>query len=95
MWNQELILVYVFDLSINSSDFEFLDDLITLFRAYPWSYKNSLSEKLFDLMSKTYTGKDLIRNCTKHSGNFEMIGVRTSRQSTCNMLMKSTEVDQH
>ena len=66
--------VYVFDTLTNLFDFELQYDLIIMFRVYPWSYKNSLLEKLFDLMSQKYTGKRLIRNCTNHSGNLEIIG---------------------
>ena len=46
-------------------------------------------------MSQMYTGKGLIGNFTKHSDNFEMIGERTSKQSTGNMLMDFIDVNQH
>ena len=95
MWNVELTPVYIFDLLTNPSDFQLPDDLITMLRAYPWSQKNLLPRNLFDLISKTYTGKGLTRNYTKHSGNFERIWDRTSKQITCNMFMNSTEADQH
>ena len=53
------------------------------------------SDKFFEWTSKTYTIKGLIRNCTKHSGNHEMIWKRTSKQSILKMLIKSSKVDQH
>ena len=85
----------MFDSLTNSSDLELPDDLIAMFRSYPWSYKNFLSEKMFDLISQIYTGKSLIRKCTNYSSNFEMIGEWTSKQSIGNILMGSTDVNQH
>ena len=39
--------------------------------------------------------KGLIRNCTDHHGNFEMLGTRCSQQSNGNMLCLQDKVDQH
>ena len=48
-----------------------------------------------DLFRKTFQGKGLIRNCTYHEGNFEMLGERNSKQTTGNLLMLPKNVDLH
>ena len=54
-----------------------------------------LSDKLFDSILNTYRGKGLIRKYTKRSRKFEIIEEITSKQSTGNMPIKSSGVDQH
>ena len=48
-----------------------------------------------DLFRKKFQGKGLIRNCTYHEGNFEMLGERNSKQATGNLLMLPKKVDLH
>ena len=41
------------------------------------------------------TRKGLRRSCTNHEGNFEMIGERSSKQSTGSLLVLPKRVDKH
>ena len=87
--------VYILTFTKNPSDFELPDDIICIFRSYPWPFMNHFNQKIMDLFRNTFKGKGLIRNCTRHEGNFEMFGERNSKQSTGNLLMLPSNVDLH
>ena len=93
--NEQLDSVYSVNFATNPSDFELPNGYVTMFRGYPWPYQKSFPDIVYDVMSKTYTTKGLIRHRTHHRGNFEMIGKRMSKQSTSNMLMGKSQVDSH
>ena len=71
-------------MSCNSSpyDFELNQGLICIFRGYEWPFEQKITQHHHDLFTKIYTKKRLIRKCTHHYRNFEMIGRRCSKQST-------------
>jgi hypothetical protein len=71
--------------------------LCPIFRGYQWPFITSISEDVYDLLSLTYPKKGLIRSSVPHRGNFEMIGRRTSCQSTGSMcaLPKNTKNHQY
>ena len=87
--------VYELTCTRKPSDFEFPEHMICIFRSYSWSFINHLDEKVMDLFRKTFQGKGLIRNCTYHEVNFEILGERNSKQSTGNLLMLPKNVDLH
>ena len=76
-------------------DFDLPDNVISIFRGYKWPYKNCLKEKHYDLLKITYKNKGMIRKCTHHKGNFEMIGRRRSKQSSGTMFSLPKNVDNH
>ena len=79
----------------NPSDFDLPKGSVGIFRSYPWPFSNNLKDYYLDICGKTFAGKGLIRNCTNHSGNFEMLGLRRSKQSNGSMLCSQDRVDQH
>ena len=79
----------------NPSDFDLPKGSVGIFRSYPWPFSNNLKDYHLDICGKTFAGKGLIRNCTNHSGNFEMLGSRRSKQSNGSMLCSQDRVDQH
>ena len=87
--------IYVMKCKRKQSDFELPNNLITIFRSYPWPFVNSFHTGILELFKKTFKGKGLIRSSTHHEGNFEMIGERNSRQCSGNLLMLPTKVDKH
>ena len=68
--NKELNSFYALDSTTNVSDFEFIDNLILISTDLSIAMQKYLSEKLFYLISKTYTSKELVRQCEIHNGSF-------------------------
>ena len=74
--------IYAVSCKSSPYDFEIDQGLICIFRGYEWPFEQKLTHQHHDLITKTYRKQGLIRNCTHHYGNFEMIGRRRSKQST-------------
>ena len=73
--------IYKVEMRQNKRDIDIAGGII-LFRGFQWPYKKILDKNSFELFSKTFKGKGLVRHCTSHQGNFEFIGVRKSNQSS-------------
>lgn len=87
--------LYVMRLRKYVPDFSLPFGCISVFRGYQWPYSTDIPDDVFDLLANTYTGKGLIRNGVPHYGNFEMIGRRTSNQSTGSMIALAKETHNH
>ena len=79
----------------NKSDVGIGNNCVTVFRGYRWPYETKIPDNVFELLASTYSKKGLLRNCVDHLGNFEMIGKRTSNQSTGSMCAKSGNTINH
>ena len=93
--NDDFQDVFLLPCTRNPSDFELPPNMICIFRSYPWPFVNYIDKNILELFRNTFRGKGLIRNCTYHEGNFEMLGERNSKQSTGSLLMLSKHVDLH
>ncbi len=62
----------------------------SVFRGYQWPFVTEIHDDVYELFSKTYKRKGLIRSSVPHQGNFEMVGRRTSKQSTGSMVAIDT-----
>lgn len=87
--------IYLYRLRKNIQDFELPFGGVSVFRGNQWPYITSIPENVFDLLARTYTSKGLTRKGVPHSGNFEMIGSRTSNQSTGSMICFSSNTQLH
>ena len=76
-------------------DFELNYNLISLFRGYLWPFEKVLNNMHLQLLQDTFPKKGLLRKCTQHNGNFEMIGKRRSKQSTGTMFSLQENVHEH
>ena len=77
------------------TDFELPHGVISIFRGYSWPFKHCLNNTLLDLIKQTYKQKGLLRSCTVHSGNFEMIGPRRSFQSNGSLIVHPKYLNLH
>ena len=73
--------IYKVEMHQNKRDIDIADGIV-LFRGFQWPFEKILDKHCFELFSKTFKGKGLVRHCTSHQGNFEFIGVRKSNQSS-------------
>ena len=77
------------------TDFDLPRGTVSIFRGYSWPFMNCVKETHFDLIQRTYQSKGLVRHCTKHYGNFEMIGERRSYQSNGSLIIDPDYVMEH
>ena len=87
--------VFEMELVNKTTDFELPDGLTSVFRCYKWPFLNCMEDVHYTLFNKTYKNKGLIRHCTNHFGNFEMIGTRRSYQSNGSMTVDPRYVMDH
>ena len=97
MVQTDLGIPNIFMMSYEKSlhDFELLKGTISIFRGYNWPFLKSMKTHHYEILSQTYRNKGLIRKCTEHQGNFEMIGKRRSKQSNGTMFCHPKNVDKH
>lgn len=93
--NENIDGLHVMTYENNPNDFELTEKTISVFRGYIWPFKNKLQHDHYEACSKTFTSKGLVRNCTTHNGNFEMIGPRKSKQSTGSLISLPEDVNKH
>lgn len=87
--------VYEVDLESNTNDFDLPKGLTSVFRGYQWPFVNCVQDIHFDMLKKTFTKKGLVRHCTTHYGNFEMIGTRRLYQSNGSLIVDPDYVIDH
>ena len=87
--------IYSMALQSLPTDFDLPRGTVSIFRGYSWPFINCVKETYFDLMQRTYQSKGLVRHCTKHYGNFEMIGERRSYQSNGSLIVDPEYVMEH
>ena len=87
--------IYLMRLTRNVPDFHLPSGCVTVFRGYQWPYESNVSDSVFHLLSMTYGEKGLLRSSVPHEGNFEMIGKRTSSQSTGSLVALPLKTSDH
>ena len=84
-----------FEIGEENDDYDLPADIVSIFRCYRWPFENSLEDDILEVMQQTFTRKGLVRKCTEHCGNFEMIGVRRSCQSNGSLIIDPDYIKKH
>ena len=69
--------------------------LVTMFRGYRWPLVTEIPHCVHLMFEKTYGEKGLFRSAVKHTGSFQMIGKRTSKQSSGTLVAAPLNTDLH